>query len=385
MRRRSLGLLAGAGALALGAADAAAAPLTDGDVALDVFQGTAVGSVRVVGMGGVVTALAEGSAGTLANPAAAAIRATTSTSRWDWDFHLDGVAGRDGGDLDNDGLAADGRQTVATAGLAIYRGRWGVAASTMSSTATIDDGSAMTLDANAVDTRLCVGRRTRGDAVIAGAGLRWTQFDVSNDALGTLLTRAVVGVEAGASWQPRGQDLRVGLAAGTPLVVDKVAPCDAAECGVVVPTRLAVPWRASLGVAYRLAPSRWNTWVDAPYRDERALLLAVEAMVTGGANDAIGIGGFARQEDRRTSGAPSVTVRAGAEHETLPGRLRLRGGTYWEPSRFADGRGRLHATFGVELNVYRFGFFGPRRLRLSATADLARQFSNAGLSVGFWH
>ena len=153
MRRRSLGLLAGAGALALAPPAAEAAPLTDGDVALDVFQGAAVGSVRVVGMGGTVTALAEGSAGTLANPASAAIRATTSTSRWDWDFHLDGVAGRDGGDLDNDGLAQDGRQALGTTGLAIYRGRFGLAISTVASDVVIDDGSATTLNASAIDTR----------------------------------------------------------------------------------------------------------------------------------------------------------------------------------------------------------------------------------------
>jgi hypothetical protein len=69
----------------------------------------------------------------------------------------------------------------------------------------------------------------------------------------------------------------------------------------------------------------------------------------------------------------------------VPGKVRVRGGTYWEPGRFVGVGGRPHLTAGVELGFLDFNFFGARRLRLSVTGDLARRYGNAGLSVGFWH
>ena len=41
-----------------------------------------------------------------------------------------------------------------------------------------------------------------------------------------------------------------------------------------------------------------------------------------------------------------VGARLGAEWEALPGRLRARLGTYWEPSRFDGVGGRIHGTDG---------------------------------------
>jgi hypothetical protein len=78
-------------------------------------------------------------------------------------------------------------------------------------------------------------------------------------------------------------------------------------------------------------------------------------------------------------------VRGGAEYEWLPGRLRLRAGTYWEPARYDDVGGRLHLTFGTELRVVEFRLWGRRRFELSLTGDVAVRYRNVGLSIGFWH
>ena len=64
----------------------------------------------------------------------------------------------------------------------------------------------------------------------------------------------------------------------------------------------------------------------------------------------------------------------------------MRGGAYWEPGRFFDNKGRPHATLGVDVRLFQFGFWGdPYRLRISLAADAADRYGNAALSVGFWH
>ena len=89
-------ILAGA-AVAIGTAAPAPvraqafAPIEDRDFGLDLYAGAALGSVRIVGMGGAAIGTAVGSAGTLVNPAAATVRRTTSKGSWDWDFHVDAL------------------------------------------------------------------------------------------------------------------------------------------------------------------------------------------------------------------------------------------------------------------------------------------------------
>src|SRR5688572_10187755 len=78
--------------------------ITDRDYALDLYQGSVLGSGRIVGMGGASVATAEGSAGMLANASAPAVRPATSTDPWDWDWHVDWLNPEIGSDYDNNGV-----------------------------------------------------------------------------------------------------------------------------------------------------------------------------------------------------------------------------------------------------------------------------------------
>jgi hypothetical protein len=78
--------------------------ITDRDYTLDLHHGALLGSGRIIGMGGTAVATGEGSSGALFNPAAAAVRAATSTRTWDWDFHIDFLSSSIGGDYDNNGV-----------------------------------------------------------------------------------------------------------------------------------------------------------------------------------------------------------------------------------------------------------------------------------------
>ena len=144
--------------------------------------------------------------------------------------------------------------------------------------------------------------------------------------------------------------------------------------------------RLSTGAAYRFGPTPWNQLVKGYFRDERAVTVAADVVVTGSTENAYGLEEFGDHMLQRSGRHPSVSVRGGAEWEWKPGRLRLRGGSYWEPGRFVGVSGRLHVTFGIEVRVFEFWFWGrKRRGRISLTADAAQYFSNGGLSVGFWH
>jgi hypothetical protein len=109
-------------------------------------------------------------------------------------------------------------------------------------------------------------------------------------------------------------------------------------------------------------------------------------VVTGPSENAYGLESFGNHVLQRSGRHTSVSLRGGLEYEWLPGRLRLRGGSYWEPGRFVGVPGRLHVTFGLEVRVFQFGLWGKqRRGRVSLTSDVAERYTNGGISIGFWH
>jgi hypothetical protein len=155
--------------------------------------------------------------------------------------------------------------------------------------------------------------------------------------------------------------------------------------GYILPNEVDAPSRLVGGVAYRLGPTPWNQQLAGPFRDERAVTLAADLVLTGSTSNGYGLEAFGMQQLQRSGASITVSLRAGAEFEWLPGVLRVRGGSYWEPSRFDGIGGRVHVTIGAELAVLEFHLFGRRRLQLTFTEDLASRYSNTGIAIGFWH
>jgi hypothetical protein len=380
---------------AAGTAGTAAAeepqPITDRDWALDLWSGAALGSVRIVGMGGVKVALAEGSSGTLGNPAAPAARKATSTGRWDWDWHLDALEAVYASDFDNNGIVDDARSsTSATAGLAGMYYQWGAAlvVSTHRERLGAPAGAGEPdLTAIATLAKLAVARTWADETWTVGAAFRFGTLTVEQG--NPLFTITGAGLEGGALYRPFREDLRVGATLALPVTGRNVdnPNCDPLDCeGHILPERVAVPWELAAGVAWRFGPTRWNQWVGGKFRDERGVIVGADLRLTGAVDDGMGLESFGRGLWQRSGRSLSLGAHAGVEWEALPGRLRLRGGTYWEPGRFVDVSGRPHVTAGVEVGFFTFRFWWNKkyRLRMGATGDFAPRFGNAGLSFGFW-
>ncbi len=375
-------------------------PVEDADFAVDLYSGAALGSVRLVGMGGAAIGLAEGSAGSLVNPASAAVRASTSDGWWDWDFHVDWLVAVPELDFDNSGRddRAGFANRLETFGLAGMAKGWGVAATVTSAGVDLtgEDAGAVddALEARALLGKVAVARETADQQWTVGAGLRVGTFELAerrDNQRVALFSLTGTGLEVGGLWrQPRG-DWRVGATASLPASGSEIAlespGCTLEDCqGYILPGRVEIPWQLAAGVAWRWAPTRWNQRMPTPYRDEPAWLLAADVVVTGAVPDGHGLEAFGRQELQRSGRHTVVSVRAGAEREWIPGRLRVRLGSYWEPARLEGASGRLHATLGVEVAMFGVQLWSWfYRARISLTGDLASRYGNGGISVGFWH
>jgi hypothetical protein len=401
------------GAIGIGPGDAAAqeidaadfAPVTDRDFAIDLYQGAAIGSLRTVGMGGAAIAIAEGSAGALANPAGAAVRADSSRGRWDWDWHFDALSSGAGADSDNNGLPEEARASLLdspalTIGLVGNTPWWrrlsfAVAAARTQRLIERGDGTEVVPSTNVA--RFAAAVELADGALALGLGVRVANVGLERRDRGgartTLFTLNGAALEAGALWRPPGRDLRIGVAASLPASgEDVVTDCDPLDCeGYVIPERLAVPWQLGGGIALRRGPTPWNRAVAGPWRDETYWLFALDVVVTGRSADGHGLEAYALGRLQPAGRTLAASIRGGVEREWIPGWFRARAGSYWEPARFRDPDGgdvpgRLHLTLGLDVRVARFCFWGERyRLRVSLTGDAARRYGNGGLSIGLWH
>ncbi len=372
-------------------------PITNRNYAIDLYEGTALGNITTIAMGGAAAANASGSSGTLINPSAAAVRSTTDRDSWSWDYHLDYLNGGLSADYDNDGLGTGQRTSLsyATAGFALRVQNWAGAI-----TGTIQSVP-LSLDA-ANGSIPPTGQTLRFRAAVAkwfpkwdiaiGAGLQIAELDVRQGCdqftCPALFSIDGVGLEAGAQWIPRLENFRLGAALATPIAGGNVtaSECNPLDCqGYILPDQVVSAWRVTTGLAYRWAPSLWNQTTYTDFRDERALTAVLDLVIVGPSANAYGLDAFGMNELERSGRHTSWSPRGGVEYEILPGRLRLRGGSYWEPGRFEGVGGRVHGTFGIEVRAFEFHAWGLRRGRLTLTGDVADRYDNLGISIGLWH
>ncbi len=360
--------------------------IVDRNYAIDIYQGVVYGTGKSAGMGGVAVATGQGSANMSANPAAPAIRTKTSSGTWDFDWRIEGIANLST-DFDNNGIEIKrSEEPITGLSLGLQYGKWGIGfdVTALSNQFDAPEGSLQnTLVIESDLVRLAIARRLPHDVTV-GMGVKASIFSFYNGEGVVDITGGAA--EFGAIWSPSFANLRVGAAAslsveGTEVEADD--SCDPQNCGgYILPNEASVPWRVSGGIAWRFSNSKWNEIINKRFFDERNLTLAVDLVATGPTSRGHNFEAFGLKKLQRSGRKTVFSLRGGAESELLPGRLRLRAGSYWEPARVQDTRGRLHGTAGIDVRVWSLGKY---RFRVSANADIARNYSNIGFSAGFWN
>lgn len=120
------------------------------------------------------------------------------------------------------------------------------------------------------------------------------------------------------------------------------------------------------------------------------VLVSSSLLVTGPVKDAVGVESFIERRVQRSGQKATFTPRLGVESEVVPRWLKLRAGSYGEPTRFSSrgARARLHGTVGFEQKLFPWTVFGlfddGTEWRLSGALDGARRYLSWGVSLGVW-
>jgi len=121
------------------------------------------------------------------------------------------------------------------------------------------------------------------------------------------------------------------------------------------------------------------------------VLLMSAMLMTGAVHNGVGIEGFLKREWQRSGEQITLSPRLALEIEPIPNWLQMRGGVYYEPTRFRaneDG-GRTHATLGGSLRLLPWDVFRTfpdgNWFWLGGSLDVARNYLGWGITFGVWH
>ncbi|HEY3255788.1 MAG TPA: hypothetical protein VGJ91_17640 [Polyangiaceae bacterium] len=112
-------------------------------------------------------------------------------------------------------------------------------------------------------------------------------------------------------------------------------------------------------------------------------------LVSGSVAAAVGIESLLTQKVNRSGQRVVSSPRVGVECGVLPELMKLRAGSYLEPTRFETSDMRVHGTAGIDIKLFRWNVFGAwpddYMWRLGLSGDAATRYYTFGLSVGGWY
>ncbi|MEN9578071.1 MAG: hypothetical protein RJA70_1080 [Pseudomonadota bacterium] len=142
-------------------------------------------------------------------------------------------------------------------------------------------------------------------------------------------------------------------------------------------------WARIEGIAEQELRERWRS------ASRFYLLISTSVLVSGAVVESVGVDSFLLREVNRSGEGVSLSPRLGLESEVWPDLIKLRAGSYLEPTRFRTSRPRPHGTAGFDLRVGTWDVFGwwPRDYvwRVSAAIDVAPRYYSWGVSFGGWY
>jgi len=357
-------------------------PITDNHYNLDVRQGPVMGSARQVALGGAYIGVAEGITALNSNPAGVAYRLERSTTEFDWDWTV-GVNDLKSNDFDNNGVSPPDYRTHHTRALGLMGqyGAWGIGV--------LNNAEILALEGlNSGDeyvlsvTSLALGRQFLDRELTVGAGIRATMTKLQNQPFDATIGKiSATGWDVGAVWNPDRGPYRLGAAysssISTDQPIDNTSGVPAAVNSLILPQQVILPATLGVGMYYGVG--------SAPFWKDHKWLVASDLLFTAASENAVGVESVLAQKIQPIGTHTTTSFRIGSELETLSGRLRLRLGSYYEPSNFEGVSSRTHLTGGFEVRMFHTSNFGEYDWGLTFTADSARDYLGMFVALGFWY
>jgi hypothetical protein len=357
-------------------------PIVSNDYKLDLTRTVATGSTRKIALGGAFTGVAEGNAALQDNPAAVAYRPRAFMDPWEFDMVIGALAtGED--DTDNSGstslIYAD--PVLMDVGVMAQYQNFGIGYLAQMSVVT-SDSLPQDQEAQFLAGSAAVGYTTDNRELALGVSLDQVGARVhpadSRDPRSFKLTGP--GYSVGVLWHPRRDAWRFGGAYHSGVSSSEGLPPSTTPITVgnlIVPNGVLVTNSLSVGTAYE--------WNDFPLWRGRSALASFDLKVFGTSpDDANGTAAFLTQTTTPVGQKTITTLHAGLEVEAMPSRLRLRAGTYHEPSRYDGVSARGHITGGFEVRLFKFTLWGDRYLSFSYAVDVAARYQVQSFSIWLW-
>ncbi|NNE18613.1 MAG: hypothetical protein HKN10_09065 [Myxococcales bacterium] len=121
----------------------------------------------------------------------------------------------------------------------------------------------------------------------------------------------------------------------------------------------------------------------------RYYLLTADLWFNGRVDNGVGVESLFFQTVQRSGEKITVSPRLGFETEAVPTRMKIRAGTYLEPTRFAQSSLRVHGTLGFDISLFKWNVFGlwpdDYRWQVTGALDVARNYTSFSFGIGGWY
>lgn len=347
-------------------------------------------------------------------------------------------------DFDNNGVASsrNGQTYQAMLGGRLQFSYFGTGATWLGRFYLLRDEQGRDYDVTLQTLRSGAGFSFLNGGLVGGFTVAAYQLGISGESAFSPVTFSGFGGELGVLVRPARERYRMGFVARTPVSATLDNPRDTEltggvrrALGLVLPSEVHVPWELSVGFAYQFGERRTNTpWRntrqlrsdllqqilnksyvppethgEAPYQTlpsdpqkaldvamvtyreaerrfrrhqpRRYVLLSADLIAYGPTANGHGIESFLNQAPERSGQRVTYGARVGVESEVWPDRMKVRGGTYLEPSRFRRSLYRVHGTAGFDVRLFDLWRWSVRG---TGTVDLAPRYFNWGIAFGLW-
>jgi hypothetical protein len=138
-----------------------------------------------------------------------------------------------------------------------------------------------------------------------------------------------------------------------------------------------------------LEKTRLSIEADLTKMNQFYFQISTALLVSGSVDEAVGVESLVAQTVNRSGQHTVMSPRLGLESGGFLSFLRVRGGSYIEPTRFEGSTARVHGTFGLDIKLVRWNVFGAwpddYLWRLGLGADAARDYATWGITIAGWY